>query len=161
MALNDDIALLRQVPLFARMEVDALRLIAFSAETRVFRVGDTIFRKGDRSDGGYLIRNGSVALDAADDGSPGALTAQAGSLVGELALIIDTRRPATAVVREPTNALKITRRMFRRVLEEYPASAEVLREDMVARVGETAERLQQVREKLLAADSEPLPTRPA
>ena len=66
MALAQDIALLRQVPLFARLEPEALRLIAFSAEARVYRAGDVVFRKGDRSDGAYLVTGGAVALDVAE-----------------------------------------------------------------------------------------------
>jgi CRP-like cAMP-binding protein len=153
-ALNQDIALLARVPLFARLDREALRLIAFSAESRVYRAGDIIFRKGDRSDGGYLITGGAVALDVADDGSPGAVIARTGSLIGELALVVDTLRPATAIVREPAGALKITRRMFRRVLEEYPDSASSLREELLARVGETAAGLDGVRRKLLAFDED-------
>ncbi len=37
MALEDDIAILGQAPLFNLLEKDALRLVAFASETRSYR----------------------------------------------------------------------------------------------------------------------------
>ena len=56
MALDDDIAILSQAPLFNLLERDALRLVAFASESRSLRAGDVLFRKGDRSDGGRRSR---------------------------------------------------------------------------------------------------------
>ena len=44
--------------------------------------------------------------------------------------------------------------MFRRVLEEYPDSAARLREELLARVGQTAAGLEGVRAQLLAFDED-------
>ena len=114
MALNQDIAILRQVPLFAVLDAEALRLVAFSAESRVYRAGDVLFQRGEASDGGYVVLSGSVALDSRDDGSPDGYVAGPGVLIGELALVVETERPATAVVREAASVMKVTRRVFRR-----------------------------------------------
>ena len=81
MALEDDIAILSQAPLFNLLEKDALRLVAFASETRSYREGDVLFKKGDRSDGGYVVTRGAIALDAAEDGSPAAFVAGPGALV--------------------------------------------------------------------------------
>ena len=42
------------------------------------------------------------------------------ALLGELALVAETRRPATATAREPTSVLKVSRTLYRRILAEYP-----------------------------------------
>jgi CRP-like cAMP-binding protein len=158
MALNNDIETLSKVPLFAAFDREALRLVAFSAESRIFRAGDVVFRKGEPSDGGYVVMSGMVALDAADDGSPTSHLAGPGSLIGEIALIIDTERPATAIVREPASMLKVTRRVFRKVLEEYPDAALAIRQDLAARLTGLAGRLGAVRRRLMALDEfNPLP----
>jgi CRP-like cAMP-binding protein len=52
------------------------------------------------------------------------------NLIGELALITETRRAVTAVAREPSSVLKISRGLFHRVLREFPKSAETLRQKM-------------------------------
>ncbi len=46
MALNDDIMLLSNVPLFADISEDKLRLIAFGAERRRIFKGQELFREG-------------------------------------------------------------------------------------------------------------------
>jgi CRP-like cAMP-binding protein len=153
LALNQDIETLRKVPLFAAFDREALRLVAFSAESRIFRAGDVIFRRGEPSDGGYVVMSGSVALDPADDGSPTPHLAGPGTLIGELALIIETARPATAIVREPASMLKVTRRVFRKVLEEYPDAANALRHDLAARMGALAGRMGRIRTRLMDLDA--------
>jgi CRP-like cAMP-binding protein len=151
-ALKRDIAILQTVPLFEAMDEDALRLIAFSAENRVFRAGDLLFRRGDMSDGGYVVLSGAIALDAMDDGSPAPVVATSGALIGELALITDTVRPATAIVREPCVVLKISRHVFRRVLEEFPELAERVHAHCQAKVQKMAGDLAEVRRHLLELD---------
>jgi CRP-like cAMP-binding protein len=129
-ALDDDIRKLARISLFRALETDALRLIAFGAETRILRAGDILFRKGDRSDAGYIVLSGSVALDGKSDGSPPTQILRPDSLMGEIALLIDTERLATAMAREPSTVLKISRELFHRVLREYPESAKRLRAAM-------------------------------
>src|SRR5215218_6644121 len=63
MALEDDIATLSRAPLFSLMDYDALRLVAFAGEHRALRSGDMLFRKGDTSDGGFVVTKGAVALE--------------------------------------------------------------------------------------------------
>ncbi|MDB5597757.1 MAG: cyclic nucleotide-binding protein [Hyphomicrobiales bacterium] len=134
MALEDDIRNLARLPLFTDVEADALRLIAFSAETKILRTGEVLFRRGDLSDGGYVVLSGSFHVD------PDGLTRRGGqivslhSLIGELALLIPTDRPATVMAREPSTVLKISRSMFHRVLKEFPQSAVRLRSTMAKRL---------------------------
>jgi CRP-like cAMP-binding protein len=134
MALDDDIAILARAPLLAQLERDALRLLAFAAQTRILLAGDVLFRKGEPADGGYVVTAGSVALDARDDGSPAAYIAKPGVLIGEMALIVETERPATAIAREPSSVMKIGRDLMIRVLTEFPDSAVQLRADLAERL---------------------------
>ena len=127
MSLEDDISIMSQIPVFAAIGDDARRLIAFSAETRMLRAGDVLFRRGDISDGGYILVSGTVFLDASDTGSPATEVISPYTLIGEMALLSDTERPATAVARQPATVLKISRVLFHRVLKEYPESAARLR----------------------------------
>ena len=70
MALDDDIARLARQPLLGLMERDALRLVAFAAESRILRAGDVLFRVGEPSDGAMLVVSGAIALTSEDDGKP-------------------------------------------------------------------------------------------
>lgn len=129
------------------IEREALRLLAFSAEPRVLRAGDVLFRKDEAADCGFVVASGAVTL-LADDGVTAQATVEPGSLLGEIALISETRRPATAIAREPTTVLRLSRVLFRRTLEEYPHVAERLARDIRARVVATTAGLAEVKQKL-------------
>jgi CRP-like cAMP-binding protein len=160
MALEDDIAVLSHAPLFNLLERDALRLVAFASENRMLRAGDVLFRKGDPSDGGYVVSSGAVALDADDDGSPDAFIADPGSLIGQAALFTRIERRATATAREPSTVIRVTPSLMRRVLQEFPSAAAAMQDALAEELGRLMEGLDQVRQQLLAIDGEEIPAVP-
>lgn len=160
MALDDDIATLSQAPLFNLLEKDALRLVAFASENRTYREGDVLFKKGDRSDGGYVVTRGSVALDAAEDGSPAAFVAGTGALIGQAALFARIERRATATAQEPSAIIRVTPSLMRRVLEEFPDAAAAIHEAMAEELTRLTEGLERVRQQLIAIDGEDRPAAP-
>lgn len=151
MALEDDMALLSRVSVLAGMDRDALRLLAFAAEHRQLRTGDTLFRKGEPSDGGYVIVKGAIAM-VEDDAMTADAVVGPGTLIGEVALITETKRPATAIAREPTTVLRLSRAMFRRTLEEYPELAQRLAADLRQRVKAISKDLAGVKRLLKPGD---------
>ncbi|MGH6838519.1 MAG: cyclic nucleotide-binding domain-containing protein [Methylocella sp.] len=149
MGLEDDIGKLARIPAFAGIEPEALRLIAFSAETRILRAGDVLFRRDEVSNDGFVVLAGSIAMDASGDGSATARIIRPPALIGDLALLAQTRRPATALAREPSTVLRISRQLFRRVLHEFPQSAERLRQFVGARLHQFTGELGAVRRNTL------------
>ena len=122
MSLEDDVRSLARNTTLRGLEPEALRLLAFTAETRILRAGDVLFRRGETSDGGFVVLSGSLTLDGNGPGGPATIV-RPPSLLGDTALLVETRRPATALAREPASVLKIPRALFHRVLAEYPDSA--------------------------------------
>ena len=145
MSLGDDIRNLTRIPLFAELEPEALQLIAFAGETRILRAGDVLFHRGEASDGGYIVLTGSIALDAVGDGSPAVQILGPNTLIGEIALISQTERPATALAREPSTVLKVSRTLFHRVLKEFPVSAKRLRTTIQTRLLNFTQELDELR----------------
>jgi CRP-like cAMP-binding protein len=141
MALDDDMNNLRSIPLFQNFEPEALRLFAFGAETRLLRAGDALFRRGEPSDGGYILMSGSIAVSADDDGRPAEKIVRPFALIGEIAMMASTTRPVTAIAREPTTVLKAPRALFHRILEEYPLTAARVRAFLAAGLKEFAQDL--------------------
>jgi CRP-like cAMP-binding protein len=152
MALDDDIALLARQPLLSLMERDALRLVAFAAESRVLRAGDVLFRSGENSDGAVLVLSGAVALTSGDDGQPADEIAGPGALLGELALFTSIKRSTTAVAREPTKIMRLSRSVMRRVLTEFPDSAQAIADAVAQRLRDFVGELGHVRDALNAID---------
>ena len=99
------------------------------------------------SDGGFVIVRGNVDLISGLNDSV-ISSHGTGSLIGEMALISETRHAATAIATENTEVLKITRPLFRRMLNEYPQLAVMLQQRIAELVGEFAEKLDVIRAKL-------------
>jgi len=153
MGLEEIIGKLARIPAFAGFEPEALRLLAFSAETRILRAGDVLFRRDEISNDGFVVLVGSIAMDASGDGAVTARIVRPPALIGDLALLTQTRRPATAIAREPSTVLRISRLLFRRVLNEFPDSAERLRQSLGARLLQFTGELASVRRGRLTPES--------
>lgn len=126
MALDKDIAQLKAVPLFGRLDPGALRLMAFAADRRAVADGGVLFRAGDAAEGGVVVVSGEVELIRAGETEPHRVVGP-GALLGERALAARTIRPVTARARGSVTALLVSRSVFTRVLEEHPADAADIR----------------------------------
>ena len=148
MSLDDDIAFFERVPTFAMLGKQALRILAIGAETKQLASGAVLFYAGELADGGYVVQEGSLLLEPGTFSEGKNFTAGPGTLVGELALLIDMVCPATAIAKEPTTVIRISRSLFLKMLEGYPAAAEKLREIMTARLDVWTRELDDVQRKM-------------
>ena len=71
-----------------------------------------------------------------------------GTLLGESALLAETRRPATATAREDSVVLRISRAMFLKMLDGYPDAAQRLRDVIAARADQWGREIENVRAAL-------------
>ncbi|MGP2493944.1 cyclic nucleotide-binding domain-containing protein [Mesorhizobium sp. PUT5] len=124
MALDDDIRSLSGVALFEGFTQEQLRLLAFGAETTVLPAERKLYREDDEADSAYVVTAGSIVLyREADEARTPIAAIGPGAILGELALIADTRRMTSAYAATDTHVLRLNRSMFRRILEEYPELA--------------------------------------
>lgn len=135
MSLEQDIEVLQRVPLFAGLPTEALRLLAFSGEAREYGDGSILFREGDPAESALVVVTGKVELIRERIKAKTVLASLGpGDLIGELALIVQTSRPNKAVAVGKVRCHMIRRSTFHRILEEYPAYALRLRQEMAARL---------------------------
>ena len=80
-----------------------------------------------------------------------ATVAERGALIGEFALLTETKRPVTAVAREPSSVVRIPRQLFLKTLEGYPDAALRMRDAIAARVSRTTGEFARVRTVLARA----------
>ena len=90
---------------------------------------------------GGLIANNDVSL-----------VVGRGALIGELALITETTRPATATAVEPSTVLRIPRGLFLKMLDGFPNAAEKLRDILATRSNQSTIDIYNVRGILDAHD---------
>jgi len=153
LGIEDDIRFIERVPTLRMLGNTALRILAIGAESRSMAAGDVLFTAGEPSDCGYIVQDGSFDV-VAPSRSLGTLVVGPGTLLGELALIAETRRPATATAREPSTVMRISRSLFLKMLEGYPEAAYILREQIVGRAQQALTEMADVR---AALDTRPGP----
>jgi CRP-like cAMP-binding protein len=142
MAIDDDITFLERVPTLSLLGRQALRILAIGAETRYIHSGEVLFKRGDEADGAYVIQEGRFNLSSKDGNE---LTVGPCTLLGEVALFSETRRPATAKALEPSTVLRIPRFLFVRMLDSFPDAARKLREILTARLDQATREISNVR----------------
>jgi CRP-like cAMP-binding protein len=121
MSLDDDIRVLTGVDLFDGFTQEQLRLLAFGAENMRLVAGRSLYEEGVPADGAYVVARGSISLYRERDGSRAVITTVGpGALLGELALISETARLTGAFAATDAEVLRLNRKLFRRILEEYP-----------------------------------------
>jgi CRP-like cAMP-binding protein len=150
MTIEDDIAFLERVPALSLLGREALRILAIGSESRYVHEGASLFGEGDDADGAYVVQEGSFDLVSRQDVARAA-TVGPGALLGELALIAETKRPVTAVAREPSSVVRIPRQLFLKMLEGYPDAALRMRDALAARTSQTAGEFARVRAVLARA----------
>jgi CRP-like cAMP-binding protein len=148
MSLESDVAFFERVPTFAALGKQPLRILAIGAETKHLPNGAVLFYAGEVADGGYVVQEGLLLLEPNSPLDGKQITAGPGTLVGELALLTDTVCAATAIAKGPTVVIRISRSLFRKMLEGYPAAAEKLRDMVADRVDGWTRELAGVKTKL-------------
>jgi CRP-like cAMP-binding protein len=148
MGLEDDIAVLEQVPALAMLGRQALRILAIGAESRQLPRGGVLFYAGDLADGGYVVQEGAFALEPESLNEGEEIIAGPGTLIGELGLLTATVRTVTATATESTTVIRIPRTLFMKMLEGYPAAAKKMRDVMAARIDGWQNDLAAVQAKL-------------
>ena len=129
-AVDEQAALLREVPLFASLPDARLRELAALARPVSLPAGVVLFERGDPGDALYVIRHGR--LEVVVDGEV-VREAGRGEVLGELALL--TGEPRNATVRARRDAeLYAVRRADLDVLLADPGSARALVRHLAARI---------------------------
>jgi CRP/FNR family transcriptional regulator, cyclic AMP receptor protein len=97
MTLPKDVEVLRNIPLFAKVEPAKLKLLALTSERLEYLSGDELFHQGDYGDAAYIILDGKA--DILVDSPKGAIkVATLGkNIIGEIAILCDVPRTATVV----------------------------------------------------------------
>ncbi len=147
MSIEDDVALLARVPALNLLGMAALQVLAIGAEQRNYNVGDKLFRIGDIADGGFVVRRGSFRVSA--EGLTREAIAGPGTLIGELALMVEMPRPGTATALEHSSVVRLSRTLYQRVLESHPDAARRVRDDLAARTNDAVSSIGRLTPKLI------------
>jgi CRP-like cAMP-binding protein len=144
MNLNDEVEILKSVPIFSKMEPAKLKLIAFTGERMNYAEGQELFHQGDVGDAMYVILAG--VADVLIDSPAGQITVaqlKKNNFVGDMAILGDVPRTATIKAREPLTTLKISKDMFYRLIAEFPQMAIAMMRELAHRLEDTNQKLRE------------------
>ena len=144
MGLQQDVDLLRNIPLFAKIEPSKLKLLAFTAERLTFSQGDVLCRQGDEGDSAYIIIYGEAdVLVNTDAGEVTVATLKTNDFLGETAILCDVPRTATVQAKTDLETLMISKDLFFQLICQFPSmSIEIMRE-LARRVERTTAQLRE------------------
>ena len=116
---------LRSIPVFASISAGDLAELAEKLQTREFRKEQAIFHRDDPGSTLYIIRNGSVRIGVPAEESQSMTLAHLGpgDFFGEMSLLDEKPRSATATAVVATETLALERDDFLEFLRWYPEAA--------------------------------------
>lgn len=128
--------LLRTVAAFEPLNDAQRTALAARMGVQAFVAGQTIFYEGDVGDALYLIARGQVRIyhPSATGHEVTVAIHRPGEIFGELALIDDQPRSASAVTMCPTVAVVLGQHAFQQLLRDHPAVATALLRELAIRL---------------------------
>jgi CRP-like cAMP-binding protein len=120
--LFERLILLKKSPIFSMVMTDDLRVVAQAMEKQQYFAGDRIFEIGDQGDHLYVIVSGKVGISLEAKASDTSYVAvlSSGDCFGEMNLLDDLPRSATAEVIEDTTLLSLEKTCLRGLIQSYP-----------------------------------------
>ena len=127
---------LRKIQFFSEMSVRDLRMVCRFAMSKSCSKGELVIRENTVADTFYIIQSGKVAITKKfEDGQEMVLAVQHdGDFFGEMALLDEGPRSASAVALEPSTLLEISRKDFAVLLKKAPLLAYAMMRELSTRL---------------------------
>ena len=144
MNLNEEVELLKGVPILSKIEPAKLKLLAFTSERVNYGEGQEVCHQGDPGDAMYVILGGvaDVLIDT-PTGQIQVSEMNKNDFFGEIAILCDAPRNATIAANESLLTLKISKDMFYRLVSEFPTMAIEMMRELAHRVEDTNQKLRE------------------
>jgi CRP-like cAMP-binding protein len=121
---------LKSIPLFRNVPGEGLKRLSDFIQEKNVKAGEVIFREEDLGDEMYLVRSGQVSIRHELPSGPALVEmVEPGGYFGEMAIIDDEPRTATAAAEVDVSLLVLHKNDFRTAVQDYPDIAfEIFRE---------------------------------
>jgi len=148
MAIDALVKPLLRLPLFQGLKPLQLTEIVRRADRMLYKPGDVLIEEDLPADCAIIIVSGEAArIDSESEGVPAEIVSE-GSMVAELAMLVETAHSATIVARTPIKALKISREEMHELMAEDMALAEHMVERIALRLKTLAAEVRAIDEML-------------
>ena len=144
MSIDQEVDILRKIPLFTNIEPAKLKLMCFASERLTFKGGQKLCEQGDVGDSAFIVMAGNADVTVETGDGP-LVVANLGKndIVGEIAILCDVPRTATVVATSELTALKITKDLFFRMVTDFPEIGIEIMRVLAHRLEQTTVQLRQ------------------
>ena len=120
-SIFERILLLREIPIFAELSPEDLKLVAEIAREEWYPQNTDIFQQGDEGSAMFVIVEGRLQVLVSTNGVERKLAQRGpGEFVGEMAIIESVPRLATVRAQTDVRLLSIDGDTFKQILQERP-----------------------------------------
>jgi CRP-like cAMP-binding protein len=144
MAIDALVKPLLQIAIFRGLKPLQITEIARRAERIIYRPGETIIEEDCIGDAAVLIVSGDAVRVAGPDYKDSPERVAPGSLVGEMAMLVESMHSSTVIARGNVKALRLNRREMLLQMEQDPTLAEHFLDRISGRLKVLAEDLRAV-----------------
>jgi CRP-like cAMP-binding protein len=142
MSLTEDVEILRDIPLFAKITPAKLKLLAFTSERLEFSAGEVLFHQGDYGDAAYVIVEGAADILVDTDHGPVRIaTLGKNDIVGEIAILCGVPRTATVVAQGRLEILRVSKEGFFHLVTQFPQVGVEVMSALAAKLHRTTQAL--------------------
>ena len=146
MGINEDVELLRRIPMFAKVEPAKLKLLAFTSERITYDAGQELFHQGDTADAAYIVVDGDAeVLVDTPKGPLVVATLGRNEIIGDIGVLCDVPRTATIKAATRVTTLKISKDLFFRMITDFPAFGIEIMRVLAHRLEQTTVQLREAR----------------
>ena len=146
MSLEQEVELIRQFPIFSKIQPAMQKLLCFTAERLTYDTGQVLFNAGDPGDAAYIVIEGSIEIWVPTPAGPIVVnTLSRNEIIGEIAIFGEVPRTATAKALTRVETLKISKELFIKVIRENPDAAIELIKILAGRLASTTSQLTRTR----------------
>jgi CRP-like cAMP-binding protein len=142
-------ALLKKVTLFSRLSPKALQEVFAALKFRQLQQGEVLFSRGDPGDELIIVESGKIAIYIPQPNMPEVGKAirlfSPGEMLGEMAIIDQKPRSASARAEEPTTIFTLSAEVFYQLLEKNPNMAISAMAGLSDRIRYTTDFINEVR----------------
>ena len=142
MSLEQEVELIRQFPIFKKIQPAMQKLLCFGSERLTYDAGQVMFNAGDAADAAYVLIEGAVEITVPTPKGPIVVnTIGRNEIIGEIAIFGDVPRTATVTATSRVEALKISKELFINVIRQNPDAAIELIRILATRLAKTTQQL--------------------
>ncbi|MDH5216986.1 MAG: cyclic nucleotide-binding domain-containing protein [Gammaproteobacteria bacterium] len=140
----DRVIVLKNSQFFSSVKTEDLAIVAKVLEEEGFSAGDIIFKRGDFGEQMFIVESGKIGISISDSEHSGdyVCVMQKGDCFGEMGLLDEQARSASAYVLEESKLLVLSKEKLKTLISNYPELSLGMLKSMSLRLRQSNEKLQ-------------------